>query len=54
MSRAKGFANADLDVGFLDDPKVRKLYRATQDESLVARAIVGYIAVVTIRRYDGQ
>jgi len=47
MSRSEGFPIADIDVGILDDPKVRALVRSTRDEAVVARAIVGYLAVVT-------
>jgi hypothetical protein len=47
MSRSEGFPIADVDVGVLDDPKVRALARSTRDEALVARAIVAYLSVVT-------
>jgi hypothetical protein len=47
MSRSEGFPIADVDVGILDDPKVRALVRSTKDEALVARAMVAYMAVVT-------
>ena len=47
MSRDDGFAIADLDVGFLDDAKVRALVRSTRDEAIAARAIVAYIAAHT-------
>ena len=46
MSRDDGFTRADIDVGLLDDPKVRRLIRSIKDESLVARCIVAYTAVV--------
>ncbi len=47
MSRDDGFRIADVDVGILDDPKVRQLVRATRDEGLVSRCLVGYLACVT-------
>lgn len=47
MSRSEGFPIADVDVGILDDPKVRALVRSTRDEALVARTMVAYMAVVT-------
>lgn len=46
MSRDDGFGHADVDVGLLDDPKVRQLIRSTRDESLIARCLVAYTAVV--------
>jgi len=46
MSRDAGFDHADVDVGLLDDDKVRGLVRSTRDEGLIARAIVGYLAAV--------
>lgn len=53
MSRDQGFRNADLDVGFLDDPKIRALVRSTKDEGLVSRCIVAYISTVTSSWADG-
>ena len=47
MSRDDGFRIADVDVGILDDPKVRALVRSTRDESLVARCITGLLSVIT-------
>jgi hypothetical protein len=47
MSREIAFADANLDVGFLDDPKVRALVRSTRDEAVVARCLVAYVAVMT-------
>src|SRR5262245_9075209 len=49
MSRDEGFAIADVDVGYLDDPKVRRLIRSTtgeSDDSLVARCVVLHVAVL--------
>ena len=46
MSRDAGFRTVDLDTGFLDDPKVRALVRATRDEGLVSRCIVAQVAVL--------
>lgn len=44
--RAGGFRIGDLDVGFLDDTKVRTLVRSTRDEGLVARCLVAYVATI--------
>lgn len=46
MSRDDGFAIADVATDLLDDPKVRRLARATNDEGLTARCLVAYVAVV--------
>jgi hypothetical protein len=46
MSRDDGFGTADVDTGLLDDTKLRRLIRATRDEAVITRCIVGYIAVV--------
>lgn len=46
MSRDEGFRIADVDVGLLDDPKVRALVRSTRDEGTVARCLVGYVGTV--------
>jgi hypothetical protein len=46
MSRDDGFGHADVDVGLLDDPKVRQLIRSTKDEGLIARCLIAYTAVV--------
>lgn len=46
MSRDTGFEIADVDVGILDDPKVRALVRTTRDEGLVARCLVAYISAL--------
>lgn len=46
MSRDVGFRTADIDVGILDDPKVRALVRSTRDEAIVARCLVAYVAVL--------
>jgi hypothetical protein len=46
MSRDDGFGTADVDTGLLDDMKLRRLIRATGDEAVITRCIVGYIAVV--------
>jgi len=54
MSRDEGFRNADVDVGLLDDPKVRQLVRSTRDEALVARCLVAYVATLTSSWGQGQ
>jgi hypothetical protein len=47
VSRDEGFRIADVDVGILDDPKIRALVRSCNgDESLLARSVVAYLAVV--------
>lgn len=46
MSRDDGFAIADVDVGYLDDAKIRALVRSTKDQGLVCRAIVAHLSVV--------
>ena len=35
MSRDAGFPTADVDVGYFDDPKVKRLVRSTRDEGLL-------------------
>ena len=35
-----------LDVGILDDPKVRQLVRLTRDEAVVARCLIAYVSTV--------
>ena len=45
MTRDAGFTHADVDVGLLDDPKMRQLIRST-DESLALRCAIGYIATL--------
>lgn len=54
MSRAEGFAHADIDTAILDDPKVRALVRATRNEALTARCLVGYVATVTASWARGE
>lgn len=54
MSRDAGFRNADLDVNFLDDPKIRALVRMTKDEGLVSRCIVAYVATITSSWAEGE
>src|SRR5690242_9246637 len=44
MSRDDGFRVADIDVGILDDPKVRSLIRGCADEALAARCLVALVA----------
>ena len=46
MSHDDGFGIADMDVGLLNDAKVHQLIRATRDEGLVARCLIGYTAVL--------
>lgn len=54
MSRDGGFPIADLDVGLLDDPKVRTLVRSTRDEAIVARCMVAFIAVILASWRQGE
>lgn len=54
MSRDDGFRNADLDVGFFDDPKVRALVRATRDEGLIARCLIAYLSTMVASWGKGQ
>lgn len=46
MSRDQGFTTADVHVGLLDDPKVRKLWRRLKDPAAMDAAIVTYLAVL--------
>lgn len=46
MSRGDGFPIADVDVGILDDPKVRALVRVTRDEATITRCLTAYWAVL--------
>lgn len=46
MSRYGGFPNADVDVGLLDDSKVRKLARRLDDPAAINAAVVSFIAVL--------
>lgn len=46
MSRDEGFGTADVDVGLLDDPKVRRLVRSLGDPDESAACALLYVALV--------
>ena len=46
MSRPDGFQIADIDVGLLDDPKFRRLWRDLHDQGLMCEAVVLFVSTL--------
>src|SRR5688500_17359274 len=46
QTRDDGFARADIDVGLLSDPKMRRLARRLPDEGAFASAVVAYVSTL--------
>ena len=54
MSRDQGFRTADIDVGLLADPKVRRLARRLKDPAAMNAAVVTYLSVLLASWDDGE
>jgi hypothetical protein len=54
MSRDSGFPRADVDVRILDDPKFRAIIRSTRDDSVIARCVTAYLAILTASWARGE
>lgn len=46
MSREDGFQTADISAAFFDDPKVRRLWRASESSPEVCECLTAYLATV--------
>ena len=46
MTRPDGFQIADIDVGLLSDPKVRRLWRLLRDQGLMCEALMLFVSTL--------